>query len=74
LYEAIDVVTPEAGNAMPPIAHLVVANRKRIDPGLRKRVELAAKPVRKPGLLARMFGRGARSGNGRVGYSEGERM
>jgi hypothetical protein len=72
LYEAIDVVTPEATSGMPPIARMVVADRKRLDAGLRKRLEIAAKPAKKPGRLARMFGRGARSGNGRVGYSGGE--
>ena len=72
LYEAIDVVTPDAGDVMPPLLRLVVAERKRLDPALRKRLEIATKPVKKPGLLARMFGRGARSGNGRVGYSGGD--
>lgn len=69
LYEAIDVIVPEAPEAMPPGAMVIVPNRKRIEPGLRKRLEAAAKPAKKPGFLARMMGRGARSGNGRVGYS-----
>jgi hypothetical protein len=56
---------------MPPGTRIVVADRKRVEPALRKRIELAAKPAKKPGLLARMLGRGARSGNGRVGYPEG---
>jgi hypothetical protein len=72
LYEAIDVVTPDRGEAMPPGARIVVADRKRVDSALRKRIETAAKPERKPGLLARMLGRGARSGNGRAVYPEGE--
>lgn len=72
LYEAIDVVTPDRIDAMPPGARIVVADRKRLDPVLRKRLELAAKPAKKPGMLARMFGRGARSGNGRAIYPEGE--
>lgn len=71
LYEAIDVVIPDQPDAMPPSVKLIVAGRKRVDPALRKRIEIAAKPVKKPGLLARMLGRGARSGNGRVGYPEG---
>jgi len=71
LYEAIDVVSPDHPDALPPGARIVVADRKRIDPALRKRIETASKPAKKPGLLARMFGRGARSGNGRVGYPEG---
>jgi hypothetical protein len=70
LYEAIDVVTPDQPGAMPPSIQLVMADRKRVDPALRKQIDLAAKPVKKPGLLARMLGRGARSGNGLVGYPE----
>jgi hypothetical protein len=71
LYEAIDVVTPDAPDAMPPGVRLVTADRKRVEPALRRRIEIAAKPAKKPGLLARVFGRGARSGNGRAGYPEG---
>jgi hypothetical protein len=71
LYEAIDVVTPGRPDAMPPGLHLVVADRKRVEPSLRRRIEIAAKPSKKPGLLARMLGRGARSGNGRATYPKG---
>jgi hypothetical protein len=70
LYEAIDVVSPDHPDALPPGARIVVADRKRVDPAFRKRIETAAKPVKQPGLLARLLGRGARSGNGRVGYPE----
>jgi len=73
LYEAIDVVTPDLADAMAPGARVVVADRKRVEPGLRQRIEVAARPPKKPGLLARMLGRGARSGNGLTSYSEGER-
>lgn len=72
LFEAIDVVTPDRVEALPPGARIVVADRKRVDAALRKRIETAAKPEKKPGLLARMLGRGARSGNGRAIYPEGE--
>jgi hypothetical protein len=71
LYEAIDVVLPDAPEAMPPGARVIVAERRRIDPDLRRRLEAAAKPPKKPGLLARMLGRGARSGNGRAHYPGG---
>ena len=72
LYEAIDVVTSDRDEAMPPGMRIVVADRKRVDPALRKRIETAAKPEKKPGMLARMLGRGARSGNGRAIYPEGD--
>ena len=71
LYEAIDVVTPDYPAAMPAGARVVVADRKRLDSTLRKQIELAAKPVKKPGVLAKMMGKGARSGNGRATYPEG---
>lgn len=64
LYEAMDVITPSAPEAMPPGAQVVLADRKRIEPGLRKRLEQAAKPPKKPGLLSRMFGRPITSNGG----------
>lgn len=69
LYEAMDVITPSAPEAMPPGARVVVADRKRIEPGLRKRLEQAAKPPKKPGLLSRMFGRPVTS-NGGASWTE----
>ncbi|MDP9362902.1 MAG: hypothetical protein M3Q10_01505, partial [Chloroflexota bacterium] len=57
LYEAIDVVAPEAPEADPPGTVLILPNRKRIDPALRRRLEEAAKPPKQPGLAARLFGR-----------------
>jgi hypothetical protein len=59
LYEAMDVITPEAPEADPPGARIVVAGRKRLDPALRRRLEAAAKPPKPPGLIARLRGRGA---------------
>jgi len=59
LYEAIDAIVPEAPAADPPGARFVAPDRKRIDPVLRKRLEEAAKPPKKPGLLARLLQRGA---------------
>jgi hypothetical protein len=58
LYEAMDVITPEAPEADPPGARVVVAGRKRLDPALRRRLEAAAKPPKPPGLIARLRGRG----------------
>ena len=57
LYEAVDVVAPEAPEADPPGTVLILPNRKRIDPALRRRLEEAAKPPKQPGLAARIFGR-----------------
>lgn len=72
LYEAIDVVTPDYPESLPSGARIVVADRKRVDSDLKKRIELAAKPVKKPGIFAKMLGKGARSGNGRASYPTGE--
>jgi hypothetical protein len=57
LYEAIDVIVPEAPEADPPGARVLVPNRKALDPALRRRLEEAAKPPKQPGLAARLFGR-----------------
>ena len=57
LYEALDVITPEAPAADPPGAVVRVADRKRLDAELRRRLEEAAKPPKKPGLVARLLGR-----------------
>jgi hypothetical protein len=71
LYEAIDVVTPDRPEALPPGAQIVVPDRKRIDSALKKRIELAAKPAKKPGIFAKVMGKGARSNNGRVSDPHG---
>jgi len=60
LYEALDVVTPEAPEADPPGAVVLLPDRKRLDPVLRRRLEEAAKPPKKPSLAARLLGRAAR--------------
>lgn len=57
LYETLGVVVPEAAHALPPGTQVVVFDRKRIDPELRKRIELAAKPVKEPGRLSRLLNR-----------------
>ncbi|HWV34385.1 MAG TPA: hypothetical protein VNZ55_02060 [Thermomicrobiales bacterium] len=57
LYEAMDIVGP-SGEA-PAGAAVVRADRKRIDPDVRARIELAIKPPKKPGLLSRLLGRTA---------------
>ncbi|HYI24763.1 MAG TPA: hypothetical protein VD767_05065, partial [Thermomicrobiales bacterium] len=65
LYEALDVVGPN-GEGLPG-ATVTVADRKRIDPALLARIDAASQPEKKPGLLSRLFGRGARTvpSNGR---------
>jgi hypothetical protein len=64
LYEALDVITLEAPEADPPGARLVAPDRRRLDPALRRRLEEAAKPPKRPGLLARLAGRRGPSGAG----------
>jgi len=59
LYEAMDVVTPDAPEADPPGAVVFVADRRKLDKALRRRLEDAAKPPKQPGLLGKMLGRGA---------------
>jgi hypothetical protein len=60
LFEGIDVVVPDEPASIPPGGRVVVADPKRLDPALRARLEQAAKPPKKPGLVARLFGRGGR--------------
>jgi hypothetical protein len=57
LYEAEDLIVPGEPGSVPPGAKIVYANRKQLDPALRKRLEEAAKPPKKPGLLARLRGK-----------------
>jgi hypothetical protein len=59
LYEALDVVVPEAPEADPPGARVVLPDRKRLPRELRQRLEEAAKPPKKPGLVARLLKRGS---------------
>ena len=61
LYEALDVITPEAPEADPPGARVLTPDRKRLDPALRRRLEEAAKPPKQPGLAAHLFGRRSRT-------------
>ncbi|MFL5758413.1 MAG: hypothetical protein ACJ789_01670 [Thermomicrobiales bacterium] len=55
LYEAIDAVSPYALDAMPPSDRVVVFDKKRIDPDLKKRLEVAAKPAKQPSRLGRLM-------------------
>ena len=57
LYETLGVVVPEAASALPPSARIVVFDRKRVDPELRKRIEIASKPPKEPGRISRLLGR-----------------
>lgn len=61
LYEAIDVVTPEAPQSDPPATQLVLPSRARLDPALRRRLEEAAQPPKQPGFVARLLGRRGRA-------------
>ena len=57
LYEAMDVVTPDLPEADPPGSRVFIANRKSLDKDLRKRLEIAAKPPKQPGMIGRILGR-----------------
>ena len=57
MYEAMDVVSPD-GVGSGSSARVVTADRKRMDKTLRMRLEVAAKPPKKPGFFARLTHRG----------------
>jgi hypothetical protein len=58
LYEAADVIIPGVPESEPPGLRIISPDRKRLERGLRARLEEASRPPREPGLLARLFGRG----------------
>lgn len=60
LYEALDVIVPEAPRGDPPGARVITPDPSRMPPELRFRLEEAAKPPKKPGLFERLFRRGSR--------------
>lgn len=73
LYEAVNVIIPDAPESWPAGTTVIYADRKRLDRDLRNRLEAAAKPPKKPGLVARLLGRQAAitSPNGHVGGADG---
>lgn len=58
IYEAADVMAPGVPESEPPGLRLLLPNRKRLERGLRQRLEAATRPPKEPGLLSRLFGRG----------------
>jgi hypothetical protein len=58
LYEATDVFVPGVSESEPPGMRVAVPDRKRLERGLRQRLEAASRPPKQPGLLARLLGRG----------------
>jgi hypothetical protein len=54
LLEAIDAISPDAPEAWPPGANLILADKRRIEPELKKRLEQATKPPKKPGFISRL--------------------
>ena len=58
LFEAADVIVPGVPASYPPGLRLIAPDRRRLSPELRQRLEEAARPPKKAGLLARLFGRG----------------
>jgi hypothetical protein len=77
LFETLGVVVPDEPASVPPGGQLVTHDKKRIDPELKKRIEIAATPPRTPGRLARLLGKGKQSAlddapsrNGHVKFDE----
>ncbi len=58
IYETLGVVLADEPASAPPGGRLVTFDKKRLDPELSKRIEIAAKPPRTPGRLARLLGKG----------------
>jgi hypothetical protein len=73
LIEAMDVIALDAPASEPPGLRLVVPDRKRLERGLRKRLEAASRPPKEPGLLARIFGRGGNPGSLHANPAPGRR-
>ena len=75
IYEAVNVILPDTPASWPAGATVIAADRNRLDRDLRKRLEEAAKPPKKPGLVARLLGRGRGSArttpNGHAGGADG---
>jgi len=69
IFEAMDVVTPNGEAPSIPGARVISADRRRLDKEVRKRLELAAKPPKKPGLWRRLRPKGG-DPNGHIDHSE----
>jgi hypothetical protein len=54
LFEAVDAIWIDAPEVWPPGANVVFADKRRIEPELKKRLEQATKPPKKPGLISRL--------------------
>lgn len=63
LFEALDVITPDAPHADPPGAQIRFPDHRLFAPDLRLRLEEAAKPPKRPTLFARLTGRAERPHN-----------
>ncbi|MEZ4624396.1 MAG: hypothetical protein R2843_06290 [Thermomicrobiales bacterium] len=77
LFESLGVVLPDEPASVPAGGTLVIYDKKRIDPDLKKRIEIAARPPKTPGRLARLLGQGKRTplddvtaGNGHVKFDD----
>jgi hypothetical protein len=58
LFETLGVIVPDAPESFPPGSTIVVFDKKRVNPELRARIEIAAKPPKEQGRLGRLLGRG----------------
>jgi hypothetical protein len=54
LFEALDAISIDAPEVWPPGANVVFADKRRIEPDLKKRLEQATKPSKKPGFISRL--------------------
>jgi hypothetical protein len=54
LLEAMDSISIDAPEVWPPGAKVILADKRRIEPELKKRLEQATKPPKKPGLMSRL--------------------
>jgi hypothetical protein len=54
LFESIDAISIDTPEAWPSGANVVFADKRRIKPELKKRLEQATKPPKKPGLISRL--------------------
>ena len=77
LYETLGVVLADEPASVPVGGSLIAYDKKRINPELRQRIEIASRPPKTPGRLARLLGKGKQvplddhtAGNGHVKFDE----
>jgi len=61
IFESLGVVLPDEPASVPPGGVLIAYDRKRIDPEMKQRIEIATRPPKTAGRLARLLGKGQQS-------------